>query len=70
MNKQILSVGIVLTKANQKEIKGGNNGTFHYPQCKCDAHGNIINAPCDGGCIRKEEEPPLESICDVYPDFC
>lgn len=70
MKKQVLSIGKTLTIANQKNITGGYSGTFYYPQCKCDAHDNIINAPCDGGCVRKEEEPPLESICDVYPDLC
>ncbi len=68
MKKSILHLGIALNKATQKEINGGTR--YYYPICKCDAHGRKINIPCEGNCERREEQPPLPSLCDVFPDLC
>ncbi len=66
MKKSILNLGKTLSKHEQKEING--KARYYYPACKCDAHGNKINEPCEGGC--QHVVPPLKDICEVFPDIC
>ncbi|WP_299161213.1 hypothetical protein [uncultured Tenacibaculum sp.] len=69
MKKSILNIGKTLSKSEQKSIKGSN--TEHYPICKCDTIGRVINQPCDGygpGCgiidiILPDNEDLCEPLC-------
>ncbi len=68
MKKSILCLGKSLSKNQLKKINGSD--TYYLPICECNAHGVKINQPCEGGCVRPEEDGPLLDICDALPDLC
>ncbi|WP_299124055.1 hypothetical protein [uncultured Tenacibaculum sp.] len=66
MKNQILSLGKILKKPEQKLVLGGDKEQL--PICKCNGVGQIINQPCEGygpGCGVIDID-----VCSVFPSLC